>query len=428
VVILNRSKTIKLFPEMTKKTILISLIGLSYASFGDEPAMKNIGGLDKQDTAAYLVQIIEDSQKHAYQRKSPADHPLRKAELCADGLGGDLETLGEAQLGIVEGWVKEKQWEDAAWLVEKMIGAGRPKAHAFLALEMVRAGKKEEAAEQLRLAEGNLYQAKGEKAEQVRSLFAVVKSLMGETAEVERLIGQLGEAEKLELECRFLDLDLGNVWTLKQAEDRLAGVDENVKTNRLSAQFLCACAARQIRAGNLEEGMLLANAAGKLATAKGSPSEQRILVSVAKAAWAAGDFHSARKAMNVFLACVEQWSDEADWKVPFLCEALDVLLDWKDKETVTAWLEAAKQLLPKVFVLYNAKSAMAVAKIVERVDGPEEGDKLALQAAKAGMVHPHERGRATTGVIICMHYANAGRPVPADVWKVVYPHPQEEER
>jgi hypothetical protein len=417
------------FPvKMRARTVFLILIGFVHAVKGQESAVVPSGVISKEELPGFFEKLIGDSQKHAYQRKTSAEHPLRKAELCADGLGGDLEALGESQIEIVKGWFREGQREEAEWLASQMAGPAKPRVHAVLALESARAGRKDQASEQLRLAEGDLHQAKGVEAEQIRGIFAEVKSLLGEEEEVEKFLGLVGEVEKLEVETRLLSLDSGRTWTLQEAEERLRKMDEKLKTNRLAAQFLVGCAGRQLRAGNTEEGLRLVHGAGKLATADGLPSDQRVLVSVAKTAWDAGDKPAAKKAMNVFLACVEKWSDEGAWKAPFLCEGLEVLLEWGDKETVVAWLRTAREGLPKVYVLDNAKSALAVAGIAEKLEGPEAGDALALQAAKAGMVHPHERGRASTGVLVCLYYAKAGRVVPGSIWEVINPAARGEER
>ena len=407
--------------KMRARTVFVILMGFILAVKGQESAVVPSGVITEEEVPGFFEKLIGDSQKHAYQRKTSAEHPLRKAELCADGLGGDLETLGEAQLEVVKGWVREGQWEEAEWLASRMVGPAKPRVHAVLSLESARAGRKDQASEQLKLAQGNLHQAKGVVAEQIRGIFAEVKSLLGEEQEVEKFLGLLGEVEKLEVETRLLNLDSGRQWTLQEAEERLSKINEKLTTNRLAAQFLVGCAGRQLRAGNMEEGLRLVHGAGKLATAEGLPSDQRVLVSVAKNLWDAGDKPAARKAMNVFLACVGRWSDEGDWKAPFLSEGLEVLLEWGDRETVVAWMKTAREGLPKVYVLDNAKSALAVAGIAEKLDGPEAGDELALQGARAGMVHPHERGRASTGVLVCLYYAKVGRAVPGSIWEVINP-------
>lgn len=419
--ILNTMKSIQ---KMTASLSTVFAIGIGCPVFGEGKAGAVSEVINQEQFGDYLQKRVEESKAHAYQRKSSATHPLRLAEICADGLAGDLETLGGAQLEIARGWIREDQWEEAEWVASQMTGPAKPRVHAVLALEYARRGKRDQTIKHLKLAEGSLHQAKGAVSEQIRGVMVEVQSVMGEEQEVGRLLEQLGEVERMEVETRLQSVDTGRLWTLEEAEERLGKMDQKLKTNRLAAQFLVASAGRQLRAGNKEEALRLVHGAGKLATDEGLPGDQRILVSVAKIAWEAGDKPAAKKAMNVFLACVEKWSDEGDWKAPFLSEGLEVLLEWGDNKTAAEWLKTAQAGLPKVFVLDNTKSALAVARIIERVKGAAAADEVVLQGAKAGMVHPHERARASTGVQVCLHYAKLGREVPGAICEVINPGSQ----
>jgi len=69
-----------------------------------------------------------------------------------------------------------------------------------------------------------------------------------------------------------------------------------------------------------------------------------------------------------------------------------------------------------------------VAKQRERLDGAAEGDRLAIQALRAGKAHPHPRVHATAAVLVWLHYAELQRPVPATVQQLLSITLKEEER
>lgn len=374
-----------------------------------------------QQSQVLLDQIIADSQKHAYRRTTEPGHPLRLAESMAAGVAGDLSEYNDLMIEVILRWAKAGEYSEAAYLADNLPASGPARAHLEIAWVLYKAGKRDEASAHLQKSLETMEQARGRKAEVLRTRYLELLYALDRGAEAKAMETRLGGLALLELESRLQSLQIRPALNLAQAQARL-DVCEDRGVDRVRASFLIGCADRQLRDGNQKAGLELLQEAGRLATRDGLPSAQRVLLDLARTAYAGGEFKEADKAVKLFLEIVKTYADAADWKAPYIAEALDLLVTWKGREKlVNDWLKVAEAGLSKVFILEAPKSILAVARVAERLNGATEGDRLSLQAARAGKAHPHPRAQAAAAVLVCLFYADAGRAIPADVLKIINP-------
>ncbi len=377
-----------------------------------------------QGSQSLLDQIIRDSQKHAYTRRTGPEHVLRQAEAQAAGLAGDIAEYNDWMVEIILRWTRAGEAGEASYLADNLPGSGPARAHLEIAAVLIQEGRRPAAGEHLKKARETIEQARGRKAEILRTRQAELLYRIGQKAEADTVAKALGGLASLELEARLQALELGGALTLAEAQARLAQCEER-GVDKVRASFLLACAARQLRAGHQAAGMELLREAGRLSTRDGLPSAQHLLVEVAGTAYAAGEFAEADKAIKLYLEIVKTYADAADWKVPYIADALELLHSWKGREPlIQGWLKAAEASLPKVFILDAPRSILALARVAEKVGGPAEADRLVLLAARAGAGNQHPRGRAAAAVQICLYYADAGRPVPAAAAAIMNSQPE----
>jgi len=381
----------------------------------------------RSETEVLVDELVRDSQKHKIKRKEDPADPVWNAELAAAGLAGDLTAYNEQMLKIIRLYAQRGDFTEALYVAERLPGNGTVRAQAELALSATRAGETAVADQCVKLASEQAARLSGLPAEQVRSLRAQVLHLRGRGQEATAMQEKLGELELLLLESRLHEDGRLPALTLEQAQARLATIQSRGVAERM-ALFLLACARQQFLKGSIEAGRAFLPAIGKLATDEGLPHAQHVLVELARAAWMAGETKEAHKALNVFFRCCERYADGAEWKAPYLADAVALLIDWKEIDEAQAWLKVAEACLPKVFVMDAPQAILAVAKQRERLDGAAEGDRLAIQALRAGKAHPHPRVHATAAVLVWLHYAELQRPVPATVQQLLSITLKEEER
>lgn len=374
-----------------------------------------------QQSQTLLDQIITDSQKNAFHRTTDSGHPLRLAESLAASVAGDLSEYNDLMVEIIARWAKSGEFAEAEYLADNLPASGPARAQLEIAWVLFRDGKREKAAEHLKRSLETMDQARGRKAEVLRTRYCELLYSLDRVAEARSMESRLSELARLELDARLQRLQLNPALDLAQAQQRLAQCEDR-GVDRVRAAFLLGCADRQLRDGNQKAGLELLQEVGRLATRDGLPSAQRVLVDLARTAHAGGEFKEADKAIKLYLEIVKKYADAADWKAPYLAEALDVIVDWKGREKqVNEWLKVAETWLPKVFVLEAPKSALALARVAERVAGTAESDRLVMMAAKAGRSHPHPRAQANAAVLVCLFYTDAGRAIPADIRTIINP-------
>ncbi len=374
-----------------------------------------------QQSETLLDQIIADSQKHAFKRTTDARHPLRLAESRAAGTAGDLSEYSELMIEIITRWAKIGEFAEAAYLADNLPASGPASAHLEIAWVLLEKGKREKAAEHAGKSLETLEQARGRKAELLRTRYCELLYSLGRESEAKTEELRLSELAKLELEARLQSLQSKPALSLQQAQARMAQCEDR-GVDRVRATFLLGCANRQLSDGNQKAGLELLQEVGRLSTRDGLPSAQRMLIELARSAYAGGEFKEADKAIKLFLEIIKTYADAADWKAPYLAEALDVLIDWKGRDKqVNDWLKVGEAGLSKVFVMEAPKSALALARVAQRAAGFVEADRLVMLAAKAGRSHPHPRAQATSAVLVCLFYSDAGRAIPADILKVINP-------
>lgn len=385
--------------------------GESGADGGTAPAIA--------DSQALVDRLIAESQKHAYQRRTSADHPLRRAEAAAAGLAGDLAEYNVWMAEIIARWARAGELEEAAYLADNLPSSGPAKAHLEIAGVLLQDGKKSPALTHLDKVQETLGQARGRKAQILRVQYAELLERAGRKEQAAQIAAGLDELARLELDARLQKLGLAEAMDLKQAEARLAACEDR-GVDKVRGEFLLACAVQQLKAGRQAAGMELLREAGRMATRDGLPSAQHLLVDVARTAYAAGEFAEADKALRLYFEIIKQYADAADWKAPFAADALDVLRTREGKAAdVKAWLAVLEAGVSKVFILDAPKSILALARVAEKTGGAGEGDRLALMAAKVGASNTHPRGRAAAQVQVCLFYTDAGREVPAAVLAVM---------
>ncbi|HAL71115.1 MAG TPA: hypothetical protein DCP71_05005 [Verrucomicrobiales bacterium] len=158
-----------------------------------------------------------------------------------------------------------------------------------------------------------------------------------------------------------------------------------------------------------------------MAMERGLPTAQRVLLDLARAAHTGGQSQLANKSMNLFLKCCEAYSDNAEWKAPFLAAAAEILIEWKRLDEARAWLKAAEATIPKIFVMDAPAAMLAIARQRVKLDGPESAEPLLLAAARAGRSHTHPRFLAETAVRICLHAEAVSSPISAEVTGILNP-------
>lgn len=381
--------------------------------------------INLETTEALVRRLVEESQKHQIKRQENPDDPVWNAELAAAGLAADTSAYNEQMLEVLKRYAIRGDFGEAEYVAGNLPGNGGVRAHAELALACARKGRKEDATRHVKLAADQIPQLSGQQAEKVRGTCAHVLHLIGREKEAKELQTQLGELELLSLEARLHEEDRMPVLNLAQAIERLARLQAK-GVGELRALFLLACARQQFLKGSIETGRAFFPEVGRLATDEGLPHAQHVLVELSRAAWLAGETKEAHKALNVFLKCCEGYPANAEWKAPYLADAVSLLLDWKENDKARTWLETAEAGLSKVFVLDAPQAILAVAKQREKLEGAMAADDLVTQAAKAGRAHPHPRAHAAASVLICLYYADVGRSIPASVLKLLSHSPQEE--
>lgn len=374
-----------------------------------------------QQSQALLDQIIADSQKHAYLRTTQANHPLRVAEAIAAGAAGDLGEYNDLMIEVITRWARAGELSEAGYLAENLPAEGSARAHLEIAFAQFHNGHRDLAATHAAKALETIEQARGRKAELLRTRYAELLYVLNRADEAKVVESRLSDLAQLELEAKLQVLKVRPVLNLTQAKERMARCEDR-GVDRVRTAFLLGCADQQLREGHQKEGLELLQEAGRLATRDGLPSAQRALVDLARIAHAGGEFKEADKAIKLYLEILKTYAEAADWKAPYLAEALDLLLDWKGREDlVREWLKVAEAGLAKLFILDVPKSTLALARIADRLEGAMEGDRLVMQAARAGRSHPHPRAQASAGVQICLHYADLGREIPVEILKVINP-------
>lgn len=366
-----------------------------------------------QDSDALVERLVAESQKHRVIRPANPADPLWQAERQAVGLAADISSFNTWMLAILSARL-ERGDSAVAELADRLPGQGRALAHAELALAAARQRRNAEAETHLKSALEGGDRAEGPQVARLRSLAALALLHLGREDEAGRLQSRLGSFEQLELETRQIEDGLQAAPDLPAARQRILGLSEPA-ADELKARYLLACARRHFAAGRADSAEPFLEAVGEMSMQNGLPNAQRVLLDLARIAWAGGRQSTARKSLNLFLKCCEQFGDGAEWKAPFLAEAVGLLIDWRQPGEAREWLKRAEAGLGKVYVLDAPAALLAVARQRERLDGAAAGDRLVLQAVRAGRMHPHPRALAEAGVRVCLHYAAVRRPVPAAI-------------
>lgn len=371
------------------------------------------------ETAALVESLVQESQKHKVARETNPSDPLWLAEQSAAALAEDTALFNDAMLEIILGYARQAKIKDSAYLADQLPGHGTAQAQAGLALFYAEKNDRERAGGHLKAAMEKVTLAQGQIAEKIRVLCAETLYLLGREKETGPLELRLGELQLLELETWLQKQELRPALTLKQAQSSLDALKER-GVDPLRARFLLACAERQLRSGNRAAGLEILPEIGKVAMRDGLPTGHRVLLDLARVAYSSGATNEAEKALSLFLKAVGGYANEVEWKASYLADAADLMLDWKREDQARLWLKEAESGLPKVYVLDVVKPTLAVARSSERLAGPAEGDRLALQAARAGMAHPHPRAQGATSTQVCLFYAEVGRALPMEVRKALH--------
>ncbi|HYF34625.1 MAG TPA: hypothetical protein VD994_04990, partial [Prosthecobacter sp.] len=380
-----------------------------------------------EETDALVARLVEESQKHKVSRKADPKDPVWQAERYASGLADDISLFNQWMIEIVRAYAVRGDAAEAAYVADQLPGAGSPLAHAELALVHARRRENAAAEQHLTVAQAGLSSASRSQADLVRSRCAHALHLMNRGHEAAALEARLEELELLHLETHLQKEGLRPALTLKQAQERLALVKaKGVDATR--CRYLLACARRHFEFGEKEKGLPFLPEVGNLASANGLPPAQHVLLDLARVAWAAGQKEDARKSMNLFLKCCGAYADHAEWKALYIADAAALLVDWQEQDEARAWLKQAESGLPKVFVLDAPTPILAVGRQWERLDGAAAGDRFATMAAQAGMAHPHPRAQAGAAVQVCLFYADAGRPLPEAIARILSQESQEGSR
>ena len=381
----------------------------------------------KSSTEELVSQLVADSQKHQIIRKSDPKDPLRVAETMAVGLADDLSAYNRWMLEIIQQYVKKGQIEEAEYLVGRLPGHGAAMAHAEMALHYARKQQKAEADTHLQSALRLADQASGLPAEMARTQCILALHHLDRSPEAAPQTDKLGKFALLSLETQMHEEDLLAPISVLDAKRQLVGVPEQGEDER-RARFLLACAKQHYQKGTGQVAQAFLEEVGAMSVQNGLPNAQHVLVDLARVAWAGGNKDLARKSLNLFLKCCMAYGDGADWKVLYLADAVELLIEWNEMDEAREWLKAAEKSIPKIFVMDAPASMLALARQHERLGDTAAADQFVLLAAKSGASYNHPRVRAETSVRIALYFFNVGKPMSEEVLQILSPDSAEAEK
>lgn len=374
----------------------------------------NVEAKEALSSEELVSRLVEESQKHQVVRSSDPQDILRQAETHAVELAADVSSYNHWMQEIIQGYVKKGQLDDAEYLVNRLPGYGSAQAHAILALHYARLHQAQKAIPHLNVALKQVEQMNGLPAENLRSQCVLAMYHLGEKKEVASQMAKLGRLSLLSLETELHEQGLVPAITVLDAKRRLVAVPDQGEDER-HARFLLACAQQQFVEGHPEVGQAFLEEIGRMSVENGLPNAQRVLVDLARTAWAGGRQQLARKSMNVFLKCCEAYGDGADWKPVFLADAVEVLISWNEPDQAKEWLKVAEKSMKRVFVLEAPAGYIALARQHESLGHVKEADDLLMAALKAGASYKHPRAKAEAAVRVCLYFSEVGRSMPTQM-------------
>lgn len=368
-----------------------------------------------------VARLVQESQKHAIPRNLSPTDPLFQAESYAAGLAADVSEFNVWMIEIIKAYANRGDFNSAAYLAKRLPGSGNGLAHAEIAALLAASpGRQSEAESYLKVARKELNQVSGLPAELMRARCALALYYLGRESEAMSLEAELGKLELLSLNTRLHEANLLPAISLLDAKRLLVTLTEQGNDER-QARFLLACAQQHFKKGSPELAKPFLEEIGTMAMERGLPTAQRVLLDLARTAHAGGQALLANKSMNLFLKCCEGYSDNAEWKAPFLAAAAEILIEWKRLDEARAWLKAAEATIPKIFVMDAPAAMLAIARQRAKLDGPDSAEPLLLASARAGRSHSHPRFLAETAVRICLHAEAVSTPVSAEVTGILNP-------
>ncbi len=376
------------------------------------------------DTDALVARLVEESQKHKVARKSDPKDPVWQAESYASGLADEVSLYNEWMLKVILKYAERGDLAEAAYVSDQLPGAGSALAHAELAVIHARKTEKSEAERHIQAAKDASSSVSRLFLSKVLARCALALKLLKLDTEAVSLLSQVEELELLDLDTALQQEGLAQHLTLAQAQARLDQMTAR-GSDEAKCHFLLACAEQHLKSGKSELGLPFLEAVSNLSSKNGLPTAQHVLIDVARLHWMSGQTQEAKKTLSFFLQCCERYADAAEWKAPFISDAVSLLLDWKQPDEARVWLKLAETSLPKVYVLDSPQAVLAVGRQLARLDGAEVRDRFAVMAAQAGLQHPHPRSRASAAVQIALYYAELGASIPASVTKILSAEPGE---
>jgi hypothetical protein len=397
------------------KFLPLSLLWLTAFSLHAEPA-ETAQPSTPAETEKTIEALVADSQRHAVQRPSDPQSPLRLAEQYAAWIAGDATEYAQVMVGLVMEHIQQGQTVDATYLMDHHLpGSGRLQAHAKLARHHAEKGQLEEARQQQAEAEKWLHQANGEALQRVLLDLLFAAKITDNSALLERLKGQLTEVSQYELEILSIKQGLQPpAAEFSSVSERLKGIQAK-GVEELKARYCLALAEVYFKTQQEEKALVAFDAAGAFACSNGLAHEYHVLLDLAQLAQNRQQPARAKKCLNLYLTAVDKFPAAAEWRTPYITEAVTLMNEWGQKEQAAAWLKTARENAAKVHYTEAAQAHLSTAQLVEKLEGPEAADAVALTALRTGLAHPHQRIKGRASVQTCLYYHRQQRAVPASI-------------
>lgn len=389
-------------------------LGLIFALNASLPAQPP-GEVPRQDAAAFVKQLVADSQRHAHPRKLQSAHPLRQAEIACAAMAGDVTELGLWQRRVLAAYSAAGHWEEAETLLRTMIGHQALLArveHAIYAHKARREGDYSQVlAETLKSAEASM----DLKREQVLEVCARLAASLEDHATLEKLLPLLGAHDRLAMETASIQDGDKPPPSRSEAARR---IEELKPGNAAACRYLLA-AARQHFASKSDEAPALLEMAGEKAAEARVLNAARQLLDVARLARANQLPALQDKAAALFERIVTAYADSSEWKPSCLAMLAAYHEETGAHDRARDILARAEEAARRVTIIYAPPAWVEVAAVHHQAGNEAAELRCILQALQVAAALEHPRARGPGDILVCLHYGGTQRELPAEVLPLI---------